>query len=249
MEMWCGLTLQTLTKQTLLQYLPVVRLSSRAGCHLNVASPLNQRVRSDIPNAAILGDIYKSDDSALREFYKERGREFRELRNSDDPQLRNYWWDAQKRGCDTRMNNYRDTIRKKALEGTEVVLFIGKTSRSQQFYLGTAEFRIPKSIATLDSTKPLHIQCVITETPDEDRYAKEAHDSEDAARLLIRICGTTSNGEAFGGITQAGGEKTMFKANFLYDMLVGRSLAESLELPGRHRRKRAGRPLMYTTYT
>jgi hypothetical protein len=52
----------------------------------------------------------------------------------------------------------------------------------------------------LDSSKLLHVKCVVAENPDEDRYAVEAHHSEDAARLLIRIRGTTSNGEAFDGI-------------------------------------------------
>jgi hypothetical protein len=47
LDMWSSLFLQTLPKSTLPQFLPSDWLSPRAGCHLNVASPLHQRVRSD----------------------------------------------------------------------------------------------------------------------------------------------------------------------------------------------------------
>jgi hypothetical protein len=75
LEMWSCLTLQTLTKNILARYLPatVMQLSFRAGCHLNVASPLNQRDQSDAPEGLGRGDLYKSDDPKLQEYYQKDG--------------------------------------------------------------------------------------------------------------------------------------------------------------------------------
>jgi hypothetical protein len=71
---------------------------------------------------------------------------------------------------------------------------------------------LSKEIVALDLSKPVYCQCYITETPREDRFAKDADDSEDAARVLV-IRGMTLDGKIFDGPAQAGEEKTIRKVN------------------------------------
>ena len=51
-----------------------------------------QSAQSDGPAQDSLGDLYKSIDPVMREYYRMRQEEYRELRNSDDLILRDYWW-------------------------------------------------------------------------------------------------------------------------------------------------------------
>lgn len=247
MEMWSALTLQTLTKTTLLQYLPVKILSPHAGRNLNVASPLSQAVQSDRPEH-IEADLYKSDDPAVRAFYKERARQFQELRHSDDLLLRNYWWDAQKRRTATRIRNGCDDTQKNALKGMDVTVTISERCRIQTFHVGFMSFNIPRWFVHVDNSSRVHVQCVIADEPDDDRYAVMSSNSEDAARLLIRVCGTNTLGEPFDGTIHTGGEKYVCKANSLFDVLVGRTPEESKALPNRclRRSRGNGRKTAYT---
>ena len=98
MEMWCALTLQTPPTATLVRYLPAVKLAPRAGCHLNVASPLSQ---SYVPGYLDPGDMEKSTDSLVVRFLNDRRQQYMALRYSDDPILREYWWETHRQGLAT----------------------------------------------------------------------------------------------------------------------------------------------------
>jgi hypothetical protein len=248
LEMWSALVLQTLPKDLLTRYLncPREKLSPRAGCHLNIASPLSQSDQSNRPEDIELGNIYKSDDPAMREYYKERQGQYLQLRVANDPILRNYWWDNHRRGVEARSDNNRKSTRTMILDGMKAK--VGLHNRVQTFHLGPCTFRIPLTVVRLDLSKPVHVQCVITDEPDNDCYALDSSPSDDAARLLMRLRGTNTDGKRFDGPAYAGGTKTVFQTNSLFDLLVGRSLKESLQLPRRSKRmKESGK--RQTKYT
>jgi hypothetical protein len=83
----------------------------------------------------------------------------------------------------------------------------------------------------LDGTKSLHVQFRISDTPHADRYAKDSLDSDDAAQVLLRISGTNKDGEEFATMAAAGGQQAVGQMNALYDILVGRNVAESCTSP------------------
>lgn len=248
LEMWCSLTLQTLPKDTLAQYLPCETLAPQAGCHLNLASPLSQSVQSKGPEADGLGNLYASDDSLFKEYFKERVRQYRELRNSNDPFLRDYWWDNAKRAVNAANKTVRDRIRSESLEGMELPIAIRVKKSTQTFSVGPCLLSVPIELIRLAPKKILHVQCVLTESPDNDCYAQASRRSDDASRLLVRICGTDVDGKKFDGITYSNGQKCVYKANTLFDILAGRSLTESRNLPRRYMccRQNSGRLTKYT---
>jgi hypothetical protein len=108
---------------------------------------------------------------------------------------------------------------------------------SLYFAIGSAHFHPSKKLVDLDISQPVYGQCHISETPHEDRFARNAKDSEDAARVLLRIRGTIrdGSGKIFDGLVQTGREKGVNMVNYLFDILIGRTAKESGELPERYK--------------
>jgi hypothetical protein len=120
-----------------------------------------------------------------------------------------------------------------ALNGIEVKIHAFPKVSIQQIYLCGFTLNIPVSVVILYLDKPLWVQCFLSDSSDEGCYALDSHSSDDASRIVIWIRGTNSAGKAFDGIAQAHGGKTVYKLNSIYDILVGRSLEESYQLPRR----------------
>lgn len=238
LEMWSAVTLQTLPKTTLMRYLPGEIFSPRAGCHLNVSSPLSQKAQSFGPAKNALGDLYMSDNPILREYYRMQQKEYHTLRCSDDLFLRNYWWDSQRRGIDTRTNGARNKNCIDFLTGVEVKVHFDFRRSIQEIYICGHTLKIRLSIVKLDPSEPLLVQCYLADDPDNDRYALDSRSYDDASRLVIRMKGKTREGRVFDGTAYGLGERTVFKLNAIYDTLVGRSLEESRQLPRRYFRPR-----------
>jgi hypothetical protein len=127
LEMWCALILQTLPKSTLEKYLPNVPLSPRAGCHLNLASPLTQLTRSAILEESGLGNLYASQDPLCKTYLETRRKEYGQLKFAGDLMLRDYFWDNSERGLKATRKTTRSQIRRKFLEGCKQTVSFSKS--------------------------------------------------------------------------------------------------------------------------
>jgi hypothetical protein len=228
MEMWCALILQTLPIRVLSKYIPGISLSSRAGCHLNIASPLVQSFQST--QAGHEGDLYKSKDPQIRRYYMQCKSDYNQLKYSPDPILREYWYNNKRKALAAQTAVRWASIRTNALNGMEVKVY----DRGGRFCIGPCKFCLGRDIVKAAEGKPVFVQCTLTEEPDTKCYAKESSTSDDAARLVIRIRGTRPDGTGFARIARAGGKSIVGTCNTLFDILVGRSQAESRALPGRY---------------
>jgi hypothetical protein len=149
-----------------------------------------------------------------KEYYRKRQNEYLELRHSEDPILRDFWWENRKR----RHKNYSKSARSKTAEallaGDEVnVHFVkdrGTNHVAQLVVIGGQTLRINHSVVKLDQTQKLYVQCVITDEPDGHCYARDSRPSDDASRLVMKIGGTNSEGETFDAIPFARGKKYCF---------------------------------------
>jgi hypothetical protein len=92
LEMWCCLTLQTLTKNALLAYLPEGKMAPSAGTHLNVALPIYQSANTKGMTESLLhGDIYHSNNKLVQQNYSNLRKRFFELKDSPEPTMREYY--------------------------------------------------------------------------------------------------------------------------------------------------------------
>jgi len=114
--MWCCLILQTLPTQTLAQYLSH-GLAARAGCHLNIASPLSQSSRSRELEIGSFGNPHASNDPLIRKYSEEQAIQYRALRISDDPILRDYYWQNAIKAGESAMKTGRAISCKRAASG------------------------------------------------------------------------------------------------------------------------------------
>jgi len=87
-----------------------------------------------------------------------------------------------------------------------VKLYKHNRKRTQAFYLAGCTFSIPLSIVNIDPGKPFLIQYVVTNNPHADCYAQRSSSSDDGARVVIRIRGTTIDGSEFNGIARSWAE-------------------------------------------
>jgi hypothetical protein len=95
-----------------------------------------------------------------------RQEEYRELQYSDDPILRNYWWDARTRGIETRTKNARSKGRTAALNGVEVKVHAWPNLSIQQIYLCGVTLNILVLIVKLDLEKLLWVYCFLSDKPE-----------------------------------------------------------------------------------
>jgi hypothetical protein len=227
MEMWCATILQTLPRPLLLRYIPGISLSPRAGLHLNLASPLIQTHQPIQEGSWLEGDVYKSQDPLIRDYYQQCRIGYEQLKLSSDPVLYEYWRNNKSKAVAAQTASHRARIREKALSGMEVKFDRG------HFWIGTCKIQIPVEIVRPASGKRIFVQCSLTEEPDAECFAKASSASDDAACVVIRIRGTLQNGDEFDCIARNGGKSYVVKCNNLFDILVGRSGPESRALPGR----------------
>jgi hypothetical protein len=231
MEMWPALILQILPENTCMKYLPGVTLSAHPGCHLNLASPLHQSDQSNRPE--ILGNIWSSNNPLTQEFVKERRRQYHALRNSDITLFRDYWWENQRKATYAQSRTRRDKLRQKALNSIKVKMYYNEYHGTQMFLIVFCPFYIPLSTARLAQGEPVYVQCALTEESDPDCYAQKSSPSDDAAHLVIRARGTSIDRTGFDCMLHSNGEKAVYKANTIFDVLVGRTFEESRTLKKR----------------
>ena len=251
--MWCCLILQTLPTQTLAQYLSH-GLAARAGCHLNIASPLSQSSRSRELEIGSFGNPHASNDPLIRKYSEEQAIQYRALRISDDPILRDYYWQNPIKAGESAMKTGRVISCKRAASGNDIKVYVVPQRSSQNISIGPCVLSIPVNLVKLAHRQHIHVQCIVTETPDIDRYAQKSDHTEDGSRLVVRISGTDARGKEFDAFLQSSRMKAIARANSIYDLLVGRSHAESRGLPRRcyytrakGRGKDGGRVTIYTT--
>jgi len=235
--MWCALNLQTLPKSTLEKYLPNMPLSPRAGCHLNIASPLTQVTQSAMLDESGFGNLYASQDPLCKMYLETRRKEYGQLKLTDDPILRNYFWDNAQRGLKATRKTTRSRIRRKFMDGCSQRVFFSKSH--QWIHICNIRFNIAKRVVRLDRATPLYVQCFIHEKSHPSCFAKDSK-TEDASRIVVRIRGKSEEGNHFDFVAHASGPVTVSRMNYVYDILAGRTEEESQSLPNRKWRTRAG---------
>ena len=232
--MWSALVLQTLRKDTLEKYLPGETLTTRAGCRLNVASPLRQR--SEIDRVGAFNDLINSDTPA-REFAKQYAEEYRSLRFSDEKLLRDYWWGNAQKSQVARVNAAKVAVRERmrvdCLNGADYKVSINAKSCTQSFTLCNTFMTVSCKLARLAPDQPVHVQCFLSETPAEDCYARDSRPTDDGSRLVIRFSGTTIDGGQVDGVVRVRGLEAVAAGNSIYDIMVGRTIEESRSLEDR----------------
>jgi hypothetical protein len=234
--MWCALILQTLPKSTLEKYLPNVPLSPRAGCHLNLASPLTQLTRSAILEESGLGNLYASQDPLCKTYLETRRKEYGQLKFAGDLMLRDYFWDNSERGLKATRKTTRSQIRRKFLNGCKQTVSFSESH--QWILICNTKFNIAKGVVRLNHATPLYVQCFMHENSHPSCFARDST-TEDASRVVVQIRGKNEEGNLFDLIAQASGLATVSKMNYVYDILVGRIEEESQSLHNRKWRTRA----------
>lgn len=104
-EMWMCLKFPTLTSLHLGSWLPKSTNAIWSGNHLNVALPLwqgftdtqeNKDITDAIGGRSTFQQYLTSEDSVIRAWAEQTRDAFNDIRNSPDPEIRNYWWDLHK---------------------------------------------------------------------------------------------------------------------------------------------------------
>lgn len=236
-EMWMACFFQTLTGRDLDKYLsPAIRRQS-AGRHLNIAPPIWQRFQDEeVPN---VGEIYDrpkfqehlySEDPCIREWAQKVRDSYNDLRNSPDPELRQYWLDNNKRqlqaAWDVNEQNARQNLKIYQITGKEEVIQCSPDRDRGYITCGKFSISIPQRLNIPPGNK-IHVQFHLYETSISHRYAREAWPDDPSSRLAISVRGLDIYGHEIYSWLQSRGRELPKRMNNLVDALEGMTYNET----------------------
>ena len=229
LEMWCALTLQTLTLNALREYLPEGAVAPYAGRHLNVALPIHQ---SDPVNAVKfphLENMYHSQDPLVRRYYASLCRRFHDLKFSPSALAREYYDHFWQTKAYIRRNNARLTTAKEIQIGKEVYVYetCHKNDHQYTFYINGFFFTLNRTIAHLPpGVTPIHVRCDLTEDKSSHPYvyAQKCLEDDPCRRLGVLVEGNDEYGKPFSGWITSYGVKQVKRMNTFVDWLEGKDM-------------------------
>jgi hypothetical protein len=229
LEMWCALTLQTLTRNALERYLPKGKLAPCAGRHLNVALPLHQSARGERVNDIFHGDLYHSKDPEVQRYYQSLRRRFYDLKESPNQVHRDYYAKTVHESHQKRVLTMRNNSTQQILNGKAVRVRINRST--QIFVLSHFAFNIQRSLIRLKGTKMkdsqiessestmIYAQVFLEDVTHPYYYAQNSLSNDPARRLGVLINGRDENGTAFRHWLRTLGEQAIWKMNTFVDFL------------------------------
>jgi hypothetical protein len=225
LEMWCCLIFQTLTKGSLARYLPEDIKVRCPGIHLNVATPLQQRVYDEqdksISVRKSFADLYRSVDPLVQQYYRSLRESFYNLPNSDDPILRAYFSSIFRKNQLAGAAVKRDNARKKAALGFETIIKINSRDGRGRIHYNHYDFCLSRSLKFWSVGMIVKVYLDVLESPHPHQYAKDALASDPAARLGIRITGKDTKKASFEHWISSKGHVKAMMMNTLVDLLEG----------------------------
>lgn len=226
-EMWMSLIFQTLRGVQLDEFLPTEIEKLWAGNHLNVALPLWQNFTA-VPSADVMGgrvafQQYLFDVNPLVRQWAENSRDaFNDIRNSPDPELRDYYHRLQK----TRQQHVRDTLDKKKSAALQEYLSGKKAIVRYNGYhcsipIGSYVLTISQKLGLqVKDGDEVFLHFDLSSTPHPHAYTSKARIDDPAYRLGVSIRGHTISAEYFCWLT-TDGDLNVLKMNSLVDILEG----------------------------
>jgi hypothetical protein len=252
---------RTLTSRDLEKYLPPSVSQASSGRHLNVVPPLWQRFQNEnIPD--ILGvcsrptfrEFLQSKDPTIRRWAEKARDSYNDLRNSPDPQLRQYWFENNARqlqeAWDANDENTRESLKVYQITGKEETVQCSP-GRSRGFITcGKFNISLPQALRITPGSK-VHVKFHLHETGIPHRYAQQALNSDPSSRLAISVTGVDASGHHVGSFLQSSrGEKLPMRMNTLVDALEDVTFKETCLLRRRwvvtHSRETSRRETKYT---
>jgi hypothetical protein len=129
-EMWMACLFRTLTSRDLEKYLPLSVSRASSGRHLNAVPPLWQRFQnenipdiSEVCSRPTFREFLQSKDPTIRRWAEKARDSYNDLRNSPDPQLRQYWFENNARqlqeAWEANDENTRENLKAYQISGKE----------------------------------------------------------------------------------------------------------------------------------
>jgi hypothetical protein len=237
LEMWCSLILQTLTRNAITAYCEQV--SPHAGKHLNVALPLHQCYNGEKRTDLLHGDLYRSHDPLIQEYWKSLRRAFYDLKYSENPLQRAYYDNTMKRQQKAAGDTERNRTAKTALNGMEVILRVRPERSTQEFVISHFKFNISPRWVRLKADATIQVRCYLENENHPHAFALASSSIDPACRLGIHIGGIDLHGNAFEGWLQSKTSKAVLQMNTFVDMLEGLDIWDPAD---RKRRWVPGKP-------
>jgi hypothetical protein len=244
-EMWMACVFQTMTAKHLEEYLPESVNKAWSGRHLNVAPPIWQGFTGDLAawKEAIGGtetfeDFLDSPDSAIRGWAWDLRHAFNDLRNSPDPTHRAYYFDVMLRNrklaeevCEKRKI---ENLQRILSEGMTRTIFGGDdTQKAHLISCSGFAFTISRQLRLGVRVGDLvRLRFHLTATPNPQKYATKASQTDPASRLAVSIEGRGIHGD-YNVWLRNHGDKVVSRMNALVDALEGVPLTESKEMARR----------------
>ena len=246
-EMWMSLIFQTLRGIHLDEFLPEGPKSLWAGSHLNVALPLWQGFTA-VPNIDAIGgrvgfQEYLFDNNPLIRQWAENLRDaFNDIRNSPDPELRQYYHDLHT----IRLHHVQETWERKKraalreyLSGKNAAVTESQDRYSSTIAIGSYYFTVSRRLGLeFRNGDEVLVRFELSKTPHPRAYAIKARDDDPACRFAVSIRGRVGNSEYCKWLTTKG-DLNVKKMNSLVDVLEGCSREESASFKRRWQVRRA----------
>lgn len=165
LEMWCALTLQTLTLNALREYLPEGAVAPYAGKHLNVALPIHQSHQANAVKDPHQGDMYHSQDPFVQRYYASLRRRFYDLKFSPNAFTREYYYNS----FQTRAYSNRNNARLAEIQIGKEAYAYGSCQNNEHhmystFCINQFKFSLNRRIVHLQQRiTPIQVRCIITE--------------------------------------------------------------------------------------
>ncbi|GIJ83625.1 hypothetical protein Asppvi_002450 [Aspergillus pseudoviridinutans] len=243
-EMWMACVFQTMTAKHLEEYLPESINKAWSGRHLNVAPPIWQGFgdlaawKEAIGGTEAFKDFLNSPDSAIRGWAWDLRHAFNDLRNSPDPIHRAYYFDVMLRNRKLA----EEVCEKRKIENLQRILSQGMTRTifggddTQKAHLISCSgfaFTISRQLRLGVRVGDLvRLRFHLTATPNPQKYATKASQTDPASRLAVSIEGGGTHGDYHVWLRNPG-DKVVSRMNALVDALEGVPLTESKEMARR----------------
>ncbi|PLB50512.1 hypothetical protein P170DRAFT_463696 [Aspergillus steynii IBT 23096] len=223
-EMWMCCLFQTLSTVHLEKYLPTPGPKPWAGHHLNVALPLFQSFTDSPDQDAVsrqtFTELLRSTDPEIRQWAESLRDAYNQLRNSPDPNLRDYWNQQMRYSMD------QDAIAQQAKSISHIQQYLSGKSCQVKFGLtcGQFTFAIPQGLELeFKQGDQVVIQFHLASSEHPRKHVGDARGTDPACRLAVSISGHDGQGRFHAWLLVKGAYKTLCKMNTLVDILEGRA--------------------------
>jgi hypothetical protein len=241
-----SLVFQTLRGVHLEEFLPEGIVNLWAGSHLNVALPLWQGFTA-VPNADAMGgrlafqEFLFHENPLVRQWAENHRDAFNDIRNSPDPELRQYYRDLHQIRQQQTQQTWEEKKSDKLqayLSGKKATVGESHDGELSTIRIGSYQFTISRKLGLkVNDGDEVFVRFELTATPHPHAYACNARRDDPASRFALSVKGHNTSGDFFGWLT-TGGELNVKKMNSLVDVLEGCSRKESLTFKRRWHIKR-----------